>query len=336
MGTNPEGWAAEAETEATRAISVFEDLGDERGLAEGWSLLGLVGVMNAQFGPAEEALERAAAYAARAGVRRDELENLAWIPLLMWAGPTPVEQGLRRCAELLERSGGDKKATSSALMARAAFEALGGRSAEAREHIGRARSLLEDVALTVWLAGPLTQFAGWVELLSGEPGRAERELRWGYEKLNEIGESSWLSTVAAILAESVYAQGREQEADELTHESARWAGAEDAYSHALSRSVRAKILAGSGTPDAALQLAKESVALADTTDFLLLRWHVRMSHARVLGVVGRVADARQVAQEAMRLAGQKGSVVGEGVARDFLGTLEAGSGGPLDEAPRVE
>ena len=44
MGTNPEGWAEEAETEATRAISVFEELGDVRGLAEGWSLLGLVGM----------------------------------------------------------------------------------------------------------------------------------------------------------------------------------------------------------------------------------------------------------------------------------------------------
>ena len=101
MGTHPEGWAAEAETEATRAIAVFEELGDERGLAEGWSLLGLVGVMSAQFGPAEEAWERAATYASRAGVRRDELESLAWIPLVMWAGPTPVDAGaaaVRRAA----------------------------------------------------------------------------------------------------------------------------------------------------------------------------------------------------------------------------------------------
>ncbi|MDP9256390.1 MAG: AAA family ATPase, partial [Actinomycetota bacterium] len=44
MFTSPEGWAADAETEATRAISVFEGIGDERGLADGWSLLGLVGV----------------------------------------------------------------------------------------------------------------------------------------------------------------------------------------------------------------------------------------------------------------------------------------------------
>jgi predicted ATPase len=75
MGTNPEGWAAEAQNEATRAISTFEELGDERGLARAWALLGLVHVMNASFGPAEEAWEQAAAWAHRAGDRRDELEK---------------------------------------------------------------------------------------------------------------------------------------------------------------------------------------------------------------------------------------------------------------------
>ena len=180
------------------------------------------------------------------------------------------------------------------------------------------------MALTVWLAGPLTQFAGWVELLSDEPVRAERELRWGYEKLHEIGESSWLSTVAAILAESVYAQGREREAEELARESEESAGAEDAYSHALSRSVRAKILARRGAADAAVGLARESVVLADTTDFLHLRWHARMSNAHVLQTVGNVPEAKRVAQEAMRLAREKGSPVGVGVAHGLLETLEAG------------
>ena len=38
------------------------------------------------------------------------------------------------------------------------------------------RALLEEVALTVWLAGPLAQVAGWVELLAGDPAAAEAEL----------------------------------------------------------------------------------------------------------------------------------------------------------------
>ena len=57
---------------------------------------------------------------------------------------------------------------------------------------------------------------------------------------------SWLSTVAGILAEAVYAQGRYDEAMRFTRISEELAGAEDVYSHVLWRSVRAKVLARRG------------------------------------------------------------------------------------------
>ena len=63
---------------------------------------------------------------------------------------------------------------------------------EARRLIAQAKALLQEIALTVWLAGPFAQFAGWVELLAGDPAAAERELRLGLEKLEEIGELAWL------------------------------------------------------------------------------------------------------------------------------------------------
>ena len=96
-----------------------------------------------------------------------------------------------------------------------------------------------------------SQFAGWVELLAGDPVAAERHLRWGYEKLNEIGELSWLSTTTALLAEAVYLSGRSEEAEELTRASEEYAGAEDSYSHALLRNVRAKVLARRGVAEGA-------------------------------------------------------------------------------------
>jgi hypothetical protein len=65
---------------------------------------------------------------------------------------------------------------------------------------------------------------------------------------------------------------------------------------------------------------------------------VRISNADVLQMVGNVPDAKRVAQEAMRLARQKGSVVGVDAARDLLEALEAGKpgAGRLSAAPRVE
>jgi hypothetical protein len=129
-------------------------------------VLGLVHSAKAHCGPAERAWEEAAAHARRAGDRRDELESLSWVPLVVWAGPTHVDDGLQRCSDVVARVRGDKKAMSSSLMAQAAFQANLGRFADGRELIGQARALLEEVALTVWLAGPLAQLAGWLELMA--------------------------------------------------------------------------------------------------------------------------------------------------------------------------
>ena len=79
---------------------------------------------------AEDAWERAAEHARRPGDRRDELESLAWVPLVVWAGPTPVDEGLRRCAEVLARAEGDKKVMASALVAQAVLTADEGRVEE--------------------------------------------------------------------------------------------------------------------------------------------------------------------------------------------------------------
>jgi class 3 adenylate cyclase/tetratricopeptide (TPR) repeat protein len=322
-GWEPAGWADLAEREATTAIEVFEAAGDDRGLGKAWALLGLVHVERAEFAAARAAWERAADHASRAGDRRDELESLSWVPLTAWAGPMPAAEGLRRCREVLERAEGDEKVMASALIAQAAFEAGLGHFEDARALIERGRTLLQEVALTVWLGGPVAQFAGWVELLAGDAERAERELRWGYDKLTEIGELSWLSTVAAILAEALWSQGRDDEAEHFARASEDSSGAEDRYSHAMWRSVQAKIHARRGAAAEAERLAGEAVTFADATDLLHLRWHVRMSLAEVLGAAGRGEEARPVLEEAIELAELKGNAVGAGRARSLLEGLDA-------------
>jgi class 3 adenylate cyclase/tetratricopeptide (TPR) repeat protein len=320
--TSPEGWADGAEKEATRAIAIFDELGDERGLAKGWSLLGLVHLTKTQFALAEDAWEKAAAHARRSGDRRDELESLSWVPICAWAGPAPAEAALARCQEVLERAQGDKKAMSSALFVQAELEAALGRFDEARVLIGRARALLEEIALTVWIAGPLAQFAGWVELWAGDPAAAERELRSGYETLGVIGEMAWLPTVGGILAEVVYVQGRYDEAERLAESSMESAGTDDVYSQALLRSVRAKVLARRGRDEEAEVMARGSSALADETDFLHLRWYALVSLAEVLSLAGRGDEAKSVVEQAALVAQEKGRPEAERWARELPKRLE--------------
>jgi class 3 adenylate cyclase/tetratricopeptide (TPR) repeat protein len=319
--TNPEGWAEEAEKEASRAVAAFDELGDARGLNKAWSLLALVHILRCRFGPAEQAWREAASHANRAGDSRDELESLAWVPLMIWAGPTEAEAGIARCEQIREHVGNDKKALSSALIARAVFEAGLGRVDEARTCIDDARALLSEGALTVWLRGPLAQFAGWAELIGGDAEAAERELRAGYDVLTEIGEVAWLSTVAAILGEAVYAQGRLGEAEELAKLSESMTAPDDVYSHVTWRSVRAKVRARRGDAEEAERLAAEAAELARTGDFLHLQWYALMSQAEVLELLGRPFEARAPAEAAVFAAEQKGNVVGVAGARAVLERL---------------
>jgi predicted ATPase/class 3 adenylate cyclase len=320
--TSPEGWAQEAEQEAMGAISLFEELGDEHGLAKGWALLGQAQLYRAQFRPGEEAWEKAAAHAHEAGDFRDEMESLSWVALCVWAGPTPTERGLRRCQELLERAQQDKKAMSTALFVQAEFEAGMGRFEEAREHIARAKVLLQEVAATVWMAGPLAQFTGLVELWAGDPIAAERELRWGYETLSEIGEMGWLPTVVDILAESLYVQGRYNDAEALTKTSEETAGTEDLYSQVLRRAVLARVLARGGRLEEAERVARESVAISEKTDFVQLRARAFMALGEVLQLAGRSPEARAALEEAGKLFEMKGYAMGARRAADLLEALK--------------
>jgi class 3 adenylate cyclase/tetratricopeptide (TPR) repeat protein len=309
--TDPVGWADVARPEADRAVRTFTELQDEGGLAMASSLLGLVTVMQGRFGDAEGRWTEASTHAHRAGDQRDELEALSWVPLMVWAGPTPSDEGLRRCHDLLLRADGDKKAMASSLIAQAAFQAGLGSYEEARGSLARARELIEEVALTVWLAGPYAQFAGWVELLAEEPDAAEKTLREGFVKLRDIGEMSWFSTVAGLLGEAVLESGRIEEAAGLAEESRDTAAPDDVYSQVVWRTVAAAVHARSGRAESAERLGNEAVDLVRRTDFLHLHWYALLGLARVLELSGRTEDAASAADEAAEAARRKGSVVAE-------------------------
>jgi ATP/maltotriose-dependent transcriptional regulator MalT len=275
-------------------------------------------MLNSRLALAEEAWSQAVEHAQRAGNHREALEGLAWVAAAVWVGPTPAEEGIRRCREIFDQAQGDRKAMSTALFCQAGLEADLGRFGEATELFQRARALLEEVALPVWLAGGLTQALGWALLLEGKSAVAERELRRGYESLTAIGEVTFLSTVAGILAEAIFAQGRYDEAERFTRVSEESAGAEDIYSQLLWRSVRAKCLARQGEMSEALGLLGECGPLIEATDSLDLRWHALMSRAEVLRLADRGAEAQSAVQHAIRAAEQKGNLVAARLSREAL------------------
>jgi class 3 adenylate cyclase/tetratricopeptide (TPR) repeat protein len=319
--TNPESWTDDATREAGRAITTFRELGNDAGLARAWSLLGLTHMMSAQFAEAEDSWSKAVEHAQRAGSRRDALEGLSWIPGAVWAGPMPADEGIRRCQSVIDQARGDKKAVASAMFSQGFLEACLGRFDDAHVLFAQARNLLEDVALPVWIAGPLTQCIGWAELLAGNAPAAESKLREGCDTLAAIGEVTLLSTVAAMLAEAIYAQERYDETDRFIQLSEESAGPEDVYTHALWRTVRAKVIARRGEVAKALELGQEAIDLAESSDSLHLQWYVLMGYAEVLGAADRTSEAVATLRHARRLAEQKGNLVAARLGQESLDRL---------------
>jgi ATP/maltotriose-dependent transcriptional regulator MalT len=110
------------------------------------------------------------------------------------------------------------------------------------------------------------EWFGAVEMLAGDPAAAEWHLRRGYGALEEMGDTGYLSSVAAVLANPVYAQGRYEEAERYTRISEEAAARDDYASQILWRSVRAKAFARKGRLADGEQLPREAVTLAEATD----------------------------------------------------------------------
>ena len=125
-----------------------------------------------------------------------------------------------------------------------------------------------------------------------------------------MGDRALLSTTAALLAQALLAQGRDEEAERFAELSEELAPADDLITQVLWRGVRARTLAGRGLIEEAERLAREAVALAETSDFVNDRGDALFDLAVVLSA-GRAAraDARAALTEgrrAVRAEGERG------------------------------
>jgi tetratricopeptide (TPR) repeat protein len=320
VAADPDVQTDELERQAKRAVEVFEQEGDERRLAKAWELLAWALWLRCRAAATEEALERAIEYARRAGDSRAEAQSLNLFLGATFFGPLPVADGIRRCQEIVAQTAERPRIRSSALRALAGLRAMEGSFEEARTLLALCRAILEDLGLKV-TAASASETAAIVELLAGDPAAAERELRAGYEQLEQMGETSNSADLAAILAHALHAQGQADEALRFTEISERAAGPGDLSPQVQWRAARAKVLAASGRPAEAEALAREAVALAAESDFLVLRGDTLTDLGEVLRLLGRPREAAKALEEAQRLYEQKGNTVSAERARRSLAAM---------------
>jgi ATP/maltotriose-dependent transcriptional regulator MalT len=109
-----------------------------------------------------------------------------------------------------------------------------------------------------------------------------------------------------LLAQVVYAQGRADEAEEITLRVELLSDADDVEPQAAWRSVRAKVLAGRGRTGEAELLARDAVRLVRTTDSPWMQADALLDLAEVLRRSTGPDEARAVAAEALGLYEVKG------------------------------
>jgi class 3 adenylate cyclase/tetratricopeptide (TPR) repeat protein len=307
---------------AERALPLFQEHGDELGLARAMHLLGDVYLIACRCGPSAEAFRGALEHARRAGHQREEVELQTYLAVSHYWGPTPASEAIEHCERVLRQARGQRYLETNMLSALAGLHAMRGDFSHARDLYRRCQAMTEELGARLILAA-IPLFSGKVETLAGAAAAAERELRRSYQMLSEMGEKSLLSTVAAQLAEAVYEQGRSEEAERLTTISEEAAAPDDLLSQVMWRITRAKVRAAAGRIDDSEALARAAVELAERTDYLNLRGDAALALAEVLTAVGRTGEAGASARTALGLYERKGNVVSAGLIAERLVELGA-------------
>ena len=235
--TDPESRSDLALKELERVIPVFQELGDDLGLARSYRLTADVHWSRARYAACDEALLLAAEHARKAGAVREETECLGQLAGSGLYGPAPVAEVVRRCEEIRATSRGRPAAEARALRTLAACVAMEGRFDEGRELANRSFEMLSELGLRL-RASFATEAAAFVEVLAGDYAAAERALRLGFAITEEVGERGYNATVTALLSQAVFAQGRVDEAEALTEAAERNGATDDLTTQVVWRSVR--------------------------------------------------------------------------------------------------
>jgi tetratricopeptide (TPR) repeat protein len=313
----PEGFVDEAREIATRALRVFEKAGDDLGQARAWALAAERLHMLGHVEGTDTAWERALDHARRAGDRTSEREALVFLAAVLYWGSTSAREGSARVEQLLREAEGDRALQARLKRCLAGFWGMQGRFDEARRLLSEATQTLEDLGMRSAVVG-MSFFSGPIEMWAGNPQVAESALRESCQALESIGDRTYLTTLAAFLAEALYMQGKLDEAEHWTRVSETTAGPDDLEALADWRCVRAKILARRGRFDDARAMGLEALDIVERTGESDHKGDAYLDFAEVCRLSGQPAEEQDALRQSIDWYESKGNVVMARRARALL------------------
>ncbi|HWH84295.1 MAG TPA: AAA family ATPase, partial [Burkholderiaceae bacterium] len=302
-------WSSEALRFAHESLPALEALDAHNELATAWRLIAIVHGVAGRYGEVVKASEQVLTHARLAGNDRLVSRTRMGLATSALLGPTPVCEAITQCDRLIADGLSDRQVESSILCTLAQLRAMNGEFDEARRLVRRGRSVLRDLGQGVRAASTGIALARVELLAGGDLATAEREVRLDCDFLVSVGETYFLSTVAAFLARIVRQQGRDADALALSKIAEDAAAEDDVDAQILWRSVRAPILARQGDLVAAEALAGSALELAAQTEDPVCRADALSELAAVLAIAGRTDEALQRVSEAFAVYSAKGDVV---------------------------
>ncbi|KUI40636.1 adenylate cyclase [Mycobacterium sp. GA-1199] len=303
--TDPER-LLEIEARLQDAIDEFTRRADPAGLAKAHRVRASARFRLGRVGDGEVDLFEALIAARHSGDHRQITAALGAAPGAALWGPSPVPKAGGRCLDVVRMQRMTTAAPSleaTSLRHLAVLELLRGRPDKARTMLADARQIVEDLGLRHGLM-ETELFAGFIELMEGDPVAAEPHFRTAVEGLDALGAGADAGQAAALLTRSVLAQGRIDDADRYASESEQLAG-RNLKTAVAWRAVRAEILSTLGRHPEAAAMASDAVAVAAETDLVLDHAEACLALSRVLNASGDINGANAARADAESLYAAK-------------------------------
>ena len=312
----PDG-AAELLDVASASIAALEAEHDDRALGRAYLCIAHVkGGFYCEYGPMEDSAVRAVTHYRRAGWSPSSA--LDYVGNALYFGPKPVPEAIDQCERLLHEHDGDRASEANIILWLGGLEAMRKNFADARAHVLRARTIYDEFGLPINAVDACGRAFGAIDMLASMPAQAERALREGCEFLQQNHQIALLATRAGELAQSIYEQGRYEEAESWTRVARESAGSDDLDAALSWQPVEAKILARHGRIEEAERLARQTLELVARIDSLNRHADSAMALAEVLGIANRNDEAEEMVRSALSLYELKGNLASSERVRALL------------------
>jgi tetratricopeptide (TPR) repeat protein len=320
--TTAERWCDSALlSQVDEAIAVFERHGDDVAVARALEVVTQAHLYHGRLSEVAAASERGYRHAERAHhVKLQGKHRLGREVADQW-GQTPLD----RVDELLQgdlawaRRTGSLGVEACATVRLGVTRALRGDRAGGNELFELGMSACSELGTRIWA---YQELGCWIWAFTDDPHVAEARLRETHDVLSEAGKWGMVATIASILAECLYRQGRYDEAGKLLEEAAGLGAEDDVVTQVHVRAGRAKLAARRGKLDEAEVAAREGVALAAAAEFVDLRADSLLALAEMLRLAGRKDEGADAIRQALTVLEAKGNIVHAERARALLVQLE--------------